>query len=771
MSIAIIHGLKDIKVISKKPSHLLLDRRHNFIASVENNDSEFGYWPMPGTLPDALRITTLAAEDRRFEIHFGVDFHSIGRAIIGNYFKRQNISGASTIAMQVARLQRGGGSGWYNKIHDAVTATGLTIFYSREQILHQYFCIAPYGNRIAGAACASRRYFHKPVQDLSFAEAALLASVPKAPSRMNLFNEDGFKLAKRRSQLIINRAFKYGWISYVLRNEALAELSSLVHPKKQLRNESIFHFIRAFESKVDHKSKDIGEIRTTLDMNLQDTLYNILGSEIPNLIEAEANNAAAIIIDVKSCEVLAYVGSIDYYDPNGGAIDCASISRSTGSLLKPFIYAIGMEWQGFTPSTILTDIGHDFGTGLTSFIPENYDRKFMGPVLYKCALANSRNIPAVQVLKSVGVDMFYQKCIALGLTNDDGKANHYGLGLSIGGLYSSLQQISAAYLTLAKGGQQHELVWEMDREDTVAQIPRQIIQPDIAMQIRRFLSDPVARLPSFPRGGNLEYPFAVAVKTGTSEGFRDSWCFGWSDNYLIGVWIGNTDFTSTKNLSGYQGAARVVKKTFFSLHSEKVDGLNDVQFPPPPGYVPIEICRLTGKKADRFTPYKTTEFFKPGTEPIEYSTVQQLLPIDKKNDHLAHDGCKSELEYRRFIVLDPEFHDWAKLQGLEIPPDRYSPSCGGSATVDNYQIAITSPRVNSRFFIDPEMPVGESNLKFTCKVFPPPASVLWLINGEEYKVENHPFSLTWPMKEGAYDFQAVVPNTEFKSKTVRIEVF
>jgi penicillin-binding protein 1C len=291
------------------------------------------------------------------------------------------------------------------------------------------------------------------------------------------------------------------------------------------------------------------------------------------------------------------------------------------------------------------------------------------------------------------------------------------------------------------------------------------------MQIKRFLSDPVARLPSFPRGGNLEYPFAVAVKTGTSEGFRDSWCFGMSDKFLVGVWIGNTDFTSTKNLSGYEGAARVVKKTLLSLHPNRVNGMSDISFPPPPGYKPIKICKLTGKKADRYTPYVTTEYFKPGTEPIEYSKVQQLLPIDKKNGLLAFPGCGVPVEYRRFIVLEPQFRDWAQSQGLEVPPDRYSPSCGGIPSVDNCSIIITSPRTDSRFFIDPDMPVGKSTLTLTCKVFPPVSSVLWYVNGEEFKVVSYPFNLSWLMKPGVYEFQAAVPYSSFRSNVIKVEVF
>jgi membrane carboxypeptidase/penicillin-binding protein PbpC len=513
--------------------------------------------------------------------------------------------------MQVARLQRGGGGGWYNKIHDATAAFGMTVVFSRERVLRQYFTIAPYGNRISGAACASRRYFHKPVQDLSLAEAALLASVPKAPSRMNIFQDRGFALAKRRGRLIVQRVFTYGWITSEVRKETLTELATLAQPEKQLRDESCFHYLRACQSKIALQPDNNGVIRTTLDLDLQDSVQNILRMEIPHLLNSEANNAAEIVVDIENGQVLAYVESIDYYDPKGGAIDCAAIPRSTGSLLKPFIYALGMEWQGYTASTVLTDLGFDFGSGNSSFIPENYDRK----------------------------------------------------------------------------------------------------------------------------------------------------------------WIGNTDFTSTKNLSGYEGAARVVKKTLLLLHPNRVDGMSDISFPPPPEYKPIEICKLTGKKADRSTPYITTEYYKSGTEPIDYSTVQQLLPVDKNNGLLAFPGCGVPVEYRRFIVLAPEFRDWAQSQGLEVPPDRYSPACGETPPIDNCSISISSPRTDSRFFIDPEMPVGKSNLTLTCKAFPPPASLLWYVNGEEYKVVYYPFHLSWPMKPGVYEFQAAVPYTTLRSKVIKVEVF
>jgi penicillin-binding protein 1C len=768
---AALHGLIDSRLSSHEPSMFLLDRHGAFIAAVENGRGEFGYWAMPESLPKAMVAATLAAEDRRFKHHPGIDLRAIGRAFIDNYFRHRGYSGASTIAMQVARLQRGGGSGWYRKVHDAVCGISLTLVYGRNRVLCQYLTIAPYGNRMAGAACAARRYFHKPIQDLSFAEASLLAAIPKAPSRFNLYADRGFSRAARRARLIINRAARYGWMSEQQCKEAQAELATFTMPQKEFREESCFHFIHACPRRLARLANAPGERRTTLDLDIQDTVLFYLKRAYPWLVERGTSNAAGMVVDVRTGGVLAYVGSIDYYDPIGGAIDCADLPRSTGSLLKPFIYAQGMEWLGYSPATVLTDMGFDFGTGPRSFIPENCDRKYLGPVLYKCALANSRNIPAVEVLKALGVERFYGTCAALGLTRDDGKAEYYGLGLSIGGLYCTMQQLCAAYLTLANKGQKRNLVWEGNGGSSDSGVVRQVIAPEVALQIRRFLSDPVARLPTFPRGGSLEYPFAVAVKTGTSEGFRDSWCIAWSDRYLVAVWAGNTDFSSTRELSGFSGAASIVKGIMLSLHPDRKGGLEDIEFPPPPGYVPVSLCRLSGKRADRSTPYVTTDYFKPGTEPLEYSTVQQLIPIDPANGLRTFPSRNARVEYRRFIVVPPEFTDWAVAQGLEVPPDRYSPACGGAPVIDSFEIAVTNPRDKSRIFTDPEMPEGRSTLQVGCRVVPRPRSVLWFVNGEEAGMAVFPFKLRWPLKKGAYTFQAAVPHTPFKSAPVSIEVF
>jgi penicillin-binding protein 1C len=781
IAVAFIHSFFYISLETRESSFLLVDRKFKFLAELGNQEQNYGYWPLPGSLPTRLVAMTLAAEDRRFYSHPGVDLRAIARALHQNYISRESYSGASTIAMQVARLQTPASRGWYSKLRESYTALWLTLRFGREKILRQYLTIAPYGNRIAGANYASRRYLQKPLADLSWAEAALLAAVPKAPGKMNLHKPEGLKAAKKRAKLILARAIQYKWITEEQWQQASDELARLVLPAKEWRGYEALHAVLAIEKHLREEANRRHIIlnplnptlQTSLDLDLQKAVQSILTEKILSLRNLGASNVAVVVMKANTGEVLCYLGSEDYYaDSHAGSIDFVATQRSTGSLLKPFIFGLGMEWLGHTAATVLTDIGLDFGEGGHAFIPANYDQKFLGPVLYKTALANSRNIPAIQVLKNVGVEHFYQHLVELGLTPDDGKADHYGLGVAIGGLYTSLQQLCEAYLVLANEGKRTPLNWWANSNVEDIDKRGNIIRPDIAMQLQRFLSDPLARLPSFPRGGFLEYPYPVAIKTGTSQGYRDAWTIGWSDTYLVGVWIGHHDNLSMKKVSGYAHAAPIVKEIFSRLHPDRNEGLEDVGFPPPRYYKPVAICRLTGKLADRNTPYVSVDYFKPGTEPTEYSEVQKAVAIDKRNNLLASPSCpKKYVVYKNFVVLPSIFKDWAIAQGLPIPPVQYSSLCGDHRIINDYQITITSPRDDSRFYLDPEMPADASILALNCLVEPGAKDVLWLVNGEEYKVAPFPYKVNWPMQPGKYNFQAVVPYTSFKSEVIRVEIF
>jgi len=784
---AFVLSLTDIRLKEYQSSWIILDRNYRFIAEIESVDGDIGYWPAPDTLPRTLVTAVLAAEDRRFHKHIGIDIKAIARAFFNNYIKKTSFSGASTIAMQTARLQRGGKSNAFSKVRDSFTAVWLTVIYGRDRVLKQYISISPYGNRIAGAPCASRRYFRKPVQDLSLAESALLVSVPRAPGRMNLFSPKGFSTARSRARFILGRCLEYGWIDSTEYSQSMAELATFTIPPKDIRDEAAIHAVLKYQKLLhgidinENKKRGqpgtvihtdinkIGLVVSTIDMDIQRHAQRELANHLHRLRYRDVENGALIIIDKKTHQVLAYIGSGGYFSSDNGMHDYAATKRSTGSLLKPFIFAYGMEELGYTAATVLKDINHDFGEGTRSFIPANADREFLGPTLYKYALANSRNVPAVQLMKELGVNFVYRRLGDLRLAVDDGQGDYYGLGLSIGGLYSDLSSISRAYLTLGNEGRLGELVWF--RDDAVNQ-HQQALSQQSAMMIRRFLADPLARLPTFPRDGAFEYPFAAAVKTGTSESFRDAWCVALSDRYLVGVWLGNANNHPMMRVGGYEGAAPLVKRIMLHLHPKERDGSQDGNFPAPPGWQPFPICRLTGLRADMHTPYITSDYFAPGTEPKDASGVLTVLPVDTRNNLLANRNCPSRYrEYRSFLSFPLEYEPWAHSQGLPVAPRLQSPLCPGTAGLPiDYSVEITRPRSGARFFIDPEMPPEQAFLPVSAAAEPEAESLLWFVNGEEYTMTAPPHTLRLPMKSGRYELQAAIPGTPVRSRVVRVEI-
>ena len=774
---AFIASLFTIGLFSKEPSNLVVDRYHSFIGELQNDNGTFGYWPLPDNLPPKIPLLLMAAEDHRFDTHWGVDLYSVCRALAGNCFTRNKFSGASTIAMQVARMQGAGTNrSIFFKMRESFSSIWLTLIYGKNKVLRHYLKLAPYGNRISGINYAARRYFKKPLRDLSWAEVALLTAVPNAPGKMNLYKEKGFNVARKRARRIINRAYNLKWINYEEKRFALKELENLSPPVKELRRDNMLHPILAVkrylstirdETNLDPQNPTL---RLTLDSDLQNMVTHVALRHMRELRVKSAGNIAIMVLKRQTGEILAYCGS-DYYfdDIYGGQIDYANVKRSTGSTLKPFIYALGMEWNGYTPATLLTDIGLYFGGGDKPFTPRNNDDQYLGPVLYKFALANSRNVPAVAVLLDAGLENTYKRFADLGLTKDDGNSDYYGLGMAVGNLYCSLHQLCNAYLVLANEGKNVSTEWIYGRKQKEA---RQVIDRDVSLQIQRILSDPQARLPGFPRGSFLEYKYPVAVKTGTSRGYRDAWTVGWSDTYLVGVWIGRHDNESMKELSGFGAAAPVVQDLFANLHPEREEGLSNLRFPPPRGYKPFRINTLTGELNSEHSSFSTTIYLKPGTEPTTYSNFEQWLPIDKRNGLLASPYCPQQhVISKRFIKLPEIFKDWARFQNLDIAPREFSPLRTASPVIDNYDIRIVYPPKGARIFIDPEMPQQHNVLMLNCTIEPRTTEVVWFVDDKEYSVKEYPYRESWKITPGKHTFRAQIPYTQCTSETVWIEVY
>ena len=525
----------------------------------------------PDILPERIVSCLLVIEDKRYYQHVGVDLRSIVRALVNNLSGKPR-QGASTIAMQVARLQRPGKRTLWRKVCEIGTAVWLNRKYGHENVLRHYLKIAPQGNRIHGVAYAARRYFQKPLADLSWAEAAVLASLPRAPGRMNLYRFEGRQKACERANLILDLLHENG----TLDKEAVAisqrQLKSLKIPAKESRPYHSYHAILRLQESVNRTASYTKPISTTLDLPLQEVVDGIAGEVMGHLRQRGAGNLAVIVAEKETGAIRSYLGSDFYADTDfAGAINYATTPRSAGSTLKPFIYALGLETEAFSPASVLADLPFHLSYPNGQYSVANYDERYLGPLLYRKALANSRNVPAVHVLKTVGLTNAYDLFRQLGLAKDDRSASTYGLGLAVGGLYVTLEDLVAAYGVLGNDGKTFSLRWsEIADKETSAQL----IPEDVARQITLFLSDPLARLPTFGRMGPLEYPFPVAVKTGTSQGFRDAWAVAYSSKYVVGAWIGHPDHERMKRVNGLD-AAQLVKQILIFLHPKQRRGVNE----------------------------------------------------------------------------------------------------------------------------------------------------------------------------------------------------
>jgi penicillin-binding protein 1C len=742
------------------------DCQGNYISEGWGNDAPKGYWKIQGPIPHRVKECFIAIEDKRFYSHSGIDYYSLGRAIWNNLTGGPR-HGASTIAMQAARLQNPGKRTYWKKLCEIVIARLLTAKYGKEAVLRQYFCLVPMGNRIHGTAYAARRFFKKPLQDLGWAEAALLAALPKAPGDMNLFTRKGFEHARQRARLVLNLLRHQEKINIEEYRTALRHLKSLTPPIRDNRPFHSYHAIMQMEAAM--KAKGIRSfhqpVRTTLDLDLQNFLSDVSWDAMKACRPLGAGNIALLVVERETGKIRGYLGSEYYYDDHyAGAIDYAQTPRSAGSTLKPFIYALGLAEKKYTPASVLGDLPFYITHPSGQYLVGNYDNRYLGPLVYRKALANSRNVAAVQVLKEVGLENVHGFFRRIGLEQSNHNAAYYGLGLAIGGLYVTLADLVRSYGILANNGRDFSLTWfEQGNESKSENIPVQVLPEEVARQVTLFLSDPLARRPSFYRMGPLEYPFPVAVKTGTSQGFRDAWAVAWSHKYIVGAWIGHPNSDRMKKVNGL-AAARVVKRIMLRLHPGEDQGIQEIPFALPRGYQAVKVCTLSGQRANDFCSEVLLEYFKPGTEPAATCGIHRRYPIDRRTGALADSRTPSaDIEIKTFVVLPPEYSAWAAQQGYEKPP------------VETHQhpraaIEIRHPLDRSRVLIDPETPRQFQTLALKARVTPAVPQVIWVIDGKPHQPTPYPYVVRWQLEPGEHTFQVRFPRAGVFSEPVRITV-
>jgi penicillin-binding protein 1C len=760
-------------------SYLLLDRQGRFIAEVAGNGKEYGYWPVQ-PLPPRVVEAALALEDRHFELHPGVDPLALVRALYQNISSRKRISGASTIAMQVARLLDPGERTYWHKARETWRAVALTLFYGRDEVLSAYLRLVPYGNRVHGIAYAARRYLDKPVADLSWAEIAFLSAIPQAPTLMNPFHEEGRQRAIARGGRILKQLRDNAVLSAAEFEMAHQQIRDIRLPTIPIRPSYSLHAAFKLQQMLAGTPRSGAEpyrIVTTLDLDIQESVAQLAGAAIGEWQSRGAGNAAVILLDRKSNGVLAWLGSTDYFaQDQAGALDYAQTPRSPGSTLKPFIYALAFDRGKITPATILDDLPA-VSEGIV-----NADKSYLGPLLPRQALANSRNVPVANLLNDIGLEEGYAFLHELALHDNTRDAREYGLGLVIGAMPVTLEHLVQAYSVLANDGQWRSLNWYDKQVGTT----RQLLSPATARLVTLHLADPVARLPSFPRMGSTEFSFPVALKTGTSQGLRDAWAVAYSTRYLLGVWVGHPDARPMREITGASSAAELAKRILNHLHAGERHGLTDLSFPHPDGYRHVALCALSGKRATPACDLVFDEWFRPGQEPLDDDDVHLRLAVDVRNGLLAHAGTpKRYVEQRNFVSLPPRYADWAAQAGLPHAPGDVSPLGEKSATLvrqrapANFGIAredaksalrIVSPSNGLKLLRDPTVPAAHNTIALQVEVEPPLREMLWLVDGKPFRLAPYPYTVRWPLQVGDHVIQARSTLSTEMSAPVNIHV-
>lgn len=507
-------------------------------------------------MPELLVSSFLYSEDRKFYEHNGVDWNARAAAILQNVRRGETVRGASTITEQVVRLINPRPRNLWSKWLEGIEATLLERHASKPEILEFYLNQLPYASGRRGVVQAARYYFNRAPETLSLREILALAVLARAPSAYDLYkNPDRIDIPLGRLALQMKGGGLISQSAYTdLQNETL-------EPVKPSLPVDARHFARYVQANTQGS-----HLRTTLDSGLQTQVQDILDSRVKKLSAKKVANAAAIVIDHTTGEVLAWsVAGARDAATKAGDIDPVTTPRQPGSTLKPFLYASSLE-KGWTAATLINDapIAEAVGSGLHRF--RNYSGTHYGPITLREALGNSLNIPAVLAIHYVGVDPFLATLHRLGLDSLDRGAAVYDEGLALGNGEVTLLELARAYSTLANRGTARPLKVLMGDHAPKGDA---IYTPETASIIGDILSDPRARALEFGNDSILNLPVRTAVKTGTSTDYRDAWTLGYNDRYTVGIWMGNLDRTPMKDVTGSTGPALALRSIFHILNKDR----------------------------------------------------------------------------------------------------------------------------------------------------------------------------------------------------------
>ena len=663
-------------------------------------------------IPEYFRNATISLEDKTFYSNIGIDPQGIARAFLLN-LQGKGVQGGSSITVQLVKNilipeEERYEISYARKIKEAILALEISRQYSKDQILEWYLNTNYYGNWAIGVEAAAQVYFGKHAQELTLAECAMLAPIVQYPAMNPIDNPDE---AKKRQGIALERMVDEGFITRTEAEGAFAEPLQ-VHSSMLKRYDLVApHFAvyvrKQLEDKYPPEVLYQGGLKvyTTVDLDIQQIAEEEARAHVTQLQEDkyDVSNAAVVVMRNRTGEILAMVGSLDYWDKEiDGNVNVAVAPRQPGSSFKPFSYLTAFH-QGHTAAEMVMDVHSCFDDYPNPpYCPEDYDRKYLGPRSFRTALAQSRNIPAVKVLDLVGVGNVIRTAHAMGINTLNQDLDYYGLSLTLGGGEVWLLDLTYAYSVLANAGAMMGQPAKLPRpgyreldpvsilriEDSEGQVLFQYSQPEVrsvvladgrelsaqeAYLLTHVLADNNARAPVFGSNSALRLSRPAAAKTGTTTDWRDVWTVGYTPQIVTGVWVGNNDNAPMEGLSSSRGAGpiwhNVMERLYDEGHAQRILGEIIDNFARPPGMTTVEVCAISGLLPNEHCPNRVKALFIEGTEPTEYCSVHRVERVNRQTGKLATACTPPELvEERVYEVYPPEAANWVRQQGIPQPP-------------------------------------------------------------------------------------------------------
>ncbi len=730
-------------------SRVLLDRHGQLMRISLSKDDKYRLYAPIDEIPLQLKQSVLLYEDQYFYQHFGVNPLSLLKACISTYFSNNRRIGGSTITMQLARLKFSiNSNNLLGKLEQIIKAIQLEIHYSKDEILESYLNLVPYGGNIEGVRAASLIYFNRDLNNLNLLDNLSLAVIPQNPLKRSPKSTQAKKAAEARKQLFIR------WIKKNPQDKIYEQLFNL-----PIIFQANLPFIAPHFTLNMLAQNQKQQVHSTLDKNLQIILERQIETYIQGLKEYGVNNASALLINFTTMEVLASVGSANFYNINiDGQVNGTKAKRSPGSTLKPFIYALSFDQGIIHPLTLLKDMPDQYG----NYMPENLDGNFIGPISAKESLIRSRNIPVLYLTSKLTNPDFYQFLSKAQITKLK-QPETYGLSIALGSLEVNMEELVKLYAMLANLGEYKQLK-NVITADTNNNDNNRLLSKEACYLILDILKD-------VPRPG-LNYNLAsknastipIYWKTGTSSGYRDSWAVGIFGKYVLAVWIGDFKGTSRGSFIGFKTAAPLFFNIIDAILTKTKN--NDILLGKAKELklIKLKACADTGDINNDLCPVKSETWFIPGVSPIKSTDIYRKILVNNKTGKQVCKYHPSTTHYKVVEFWPSDLSNLYKKAGIsKAPPPVLSSNCKDFISFTK-KPEITSPLKNVTYTL-----TKESKIIFKAIVDAEVTEVFWFVNEQLVGKSAPSQDFVWLAKPGKFIVQAVDNYGKSSSRVMIIE--